>query len=425
MTEMTDLTRPALATMSPPDMRVIGTIGFAHFVSHFNLMILPPLLAIMRDAFAVSYTELGLALVVFNMVTAGLQVPIGFLVDRIGARALLIAGLVCEGGAFTIIGLVPSFYVFIAMHALAGLGNTVFHPADYAYLSKRVAPGQLGFAFSFHTFAGMLGAAMAPPATLALYALWGWRGAFIGMMALSWLATLILLFEHDDARDQAAPRPQRVLPRAAVEPSRRLALAEEGRKPALSGLALILSPPMLLNWLFFLLFACIGYGMSNYLVVALQALHGTEFALANMALSAFLLLNAVGVMGAGFYVDRIRHHAALAAASLTLMAAGAAAIGLIDLGAAAVIGISGVIGLASGITFPSRDMLVREMTPPGEFGKVFGFVTTGFNFAGILAPFVYGPLMDHDHPMALFLAIAGFGIVTVLLVGLSRRAAPQ
>src|SRR3974390_2503659 len=118
---MTDLPQPALATVIPSDMRIIGTIGFAHFVSHFNLMILPPLLAIMRDAFSVSYTELGLALVVFNMVTAGLQVPIGFLVDRIGARTLLISGLVCEGGAFTIIGLVPSFYVFIAMHALAGL----------------------------------------------------------------------------------------------------------------------------------------------------------------------------------------------------------------------------------------------------------------------------------------------------------------
>ena len=378
MTEMTDLTRPALATMSPPDMRVIGTIGFAHFVSHFNLMILPPPA---RHHARCIRRELHRAWPCPGGLQHGHSRPAGadrLLVDRIGARALLIAGLVCEGGAFTIIGLVPSFYVFIAMHALAGLGNTVLHPADYAYLSKRVAPGRLGFAFSFHTFAGMLGAAMGPPATLTLYALWGWRGAFIGMMALSWLATLILLFEHDDARDQAAPRPQRVLPRAAVEPSRRLALAEEGRKPALSGVALILSPPMLFNWLFFLLFACIGYGMSNYLVVALQALHGTEFALANMALSAFLLLNAVGVMGAGFYVDRIRHHAALAAASLTLMAAGAAAIGLVDLSAAAVIGISGVIGLASGITFPSRDMLVREMTPPGEFGKVFGFVTTGF-----------------------------------------------
>src|SRR5579872_7180248 len=126
---MAYLTRPAFAAMSGADMRVIGSIGFAHFISHFNLMILPPLFAVIRDDFGVSYTELGLALVLFNIVTAVFQIPVGFLVDRIGARMLLIAGLVIEAVAFTVIGLVPSFYVFLAMHAVAGLGNTVFHPA--------------------------------------------------------------------------------------------------------------------------------------------------------------------------------------------------------------------------------------------------------------------------------------------------------
>ena len=181
---MTLLSRPAFATMSAPDLRVIGSVSFAHFISHFNLMILPPLFAIIRADFGVTYTELGLALVVFNIVSGVLQVPVGFLVDRIGARPVLIAGLVIEGIAFTVIGLVPSFLVFVAMHALAGLGNTAFHPADYAFLSKRVSRKNVGLAFSFHSFAGMMGMAVGPAATLALYALFGWRGAFVGMMSL-------------------------------------------------------------------------------------------------------------------------------------------------------------------------------------------------------------------------------------------------
>jgi FSR family fosmidomycin resistance protein-like MFS transporter len=402
---MAYLTRPAFAAMSAADMRVIGSVGLAHFVSHFNLMILPPLLAIIRDDFDVTYTELGLALVLFNVVSAVLQVPVGFLVDRIGARALLIGGLVIEAVAFTVIGFAPSFYVFLAMHALAGLGNTVFHPADYAFLSKRVSQSNIGFAFSFHTFAGMMGMAVGPAATLALYAVAGWRGAFIGMMSLSWIAAIVLLFERDDGIKRGAH-------------------AKRGESPVgLHGLRLLTSPAIMLNFMFFLFVAFVSFGLTNYLVAALQALHGTDFALANTALTAFLLMTAAGVMVAGIYVDRIRHHALLAAAGMTAFAAGTFAIGLFNLGAIALAVVAGFVGFASGITYPSRDMLVRDVTPPGEFGKVFGFVTSGFNIAGMVAPFAYGAMLDRGSPRAVFLIVAVFALLTVLLVGWSRRSA--
>ena len=66
------------------------------------------------------------------------------------------------------------------MFALAGVGNTVYHPADYALLSQHVPPKRIGQAFSIHTFAGMLGSAVAPASLLIMQNLWGWRGAFIG-----------------------------------------------------------------------------------------------------------------------------------------------------------------------------------------------------------------------------------------------------
>src|SRR3984893_14490563 len=195
---LTLLSRPGLAALEAGALRVIAPAALAHFASHLNMMILPPLFAIVREDFGVTYTELGLALVAFNIVSGVLQVPVGFLVDRIGARSVLIAGLVIEAVAFTVIGLVPSFTVFIAMHVVAGLGNTVFHPADYAFLSKRVSSRNFGLAFSFHSFAGMAGAAVGPAATLALYTLIGWRGAFIGMMALTWISVASLTFERDE-----------------------------------------------------------------------------------------------------------------------------------------------------------------------------------------------------------------------------------
>jgi FSR family fosmidomycin resistance protein-like MFS transporter len=402
---MTLLSRPALAAMNAADLRVIGSIGLAHFVSHLNMMILPPLFAIVREDFGVTYTELGLALVAFNIVSGVLQVPVGFLVDRIGARSVLIAGLVIEAVAFTVIGLVPSFPVFIAMHVAAGLGNTVFHPADYAFLSKRVSSRNFGFAFSFHSFAGMAGAAVGPAATLALYTLIGWRGAFIGMMALTWISAAILMFERDDrARSETQRGP-----------------VAGGSGPTLGGLALLMSPPIMLNFMFFMFLAFVSYGLTNYIVVALQTLHGTPLALANTALSALLAMTAAGVLIAGFYVDRIRRHGLLAAAGMTTLSAGAAMMGLLDLGAVALLVTAAVTGFASGVTYPSRDMLVRKVTPPGQFGKVFGFVTSGFNVAGVVAPFVYGPLLDSGNPRAVFLAIGAGGLLTVLMIGWTRK----
>jgi MFS family permease len=173
--------------------------------------------------------------------------------------------------------------------------------------------------------------------------------------------------------------------------------------------------------MFFMCLAFVGYGLTNYMVVALQALHGTPLALANTVLSAFLVMTAAGVLIAGFYVDRIRQHGLLAAAGMTTISAGAIAMGFLDLGAVALMVTAALVGFASGVTYPSRDMLVRKVTPPGQFGKVFGFVTSGFNVAGVAAPFVYGPLMDSSKPRAVFLAIGAGGLLTVLMIGWTRR----
>ena len=156
------MAQATLIESRPSHVRLIAVISAAHFVSHYYILILAPLLPFVRDAYGVSYTEIGLALTAFNVVTAALQTPAGFLVDWLGARVILIIGLLIGAVAFVIVGLVDSYWVLVAMFGLAGVGNTVYHPADYALLSQHVPSERIGQAFSVHTFAGMLGLAAAP-----------------------------------------------------------------------------------------------------------------------------------------------------------------------------------------------------------------------------------------------------------------------
>ncbi len=212
--------------------RVVGAVSAAHFVSHYYILLLAPLLPFVRADYGVSYTEIGLALAAFNIVSAVLQAPAGFLVDWLGARILLIGGLLFGAGAFVIAGLVDSYWVLVAMFALAGLGNAIYHPADYALLSQYVPSERIGQAFSVHTFAGLLGSAVAPPTLLMMQSIWGWRGAFIGagILGFAVAATLVVI------RDNAAEAP--TAEHAARQIGRwrgRLAAADVAGNPAQSG----------------------------------------------------------------------------------------------------------------------------------------------------------------------------------------------
>src|SRR3989440_3403834 len=197
------------------DTRVIGLVSAAHFVSHFYILLLPPLFPFVRAEYGVSYIDLGLALAAFNLVSAGLQTSAGFLTDRVGASAVLVAGLLLSAGAFALAGLVPSFWFLVAMFAVAGLGNTVYHPADYSILSHHVSAQRMGQAYSIHTFAGMLGSAVAPPALLVLQGIVGWRGAFMVAALLGVAAAAVMIIQRDALGGPTAPARNRPLPEAA------------------------------------------------------------------------------------------------------------------------------------------------------------------------------------------------------------------
>jgi MFS family permease len=399
---MTTTTELAAGARRWGDGKAIGLVSAAHFVSHFYIMVLAPLLPLVRADFGVSYTELGAALAAFNIISAVLQPPAGVLVDRVSARAVLIGGLLLGATALALAGLSPFFWGFVAMFALLGLANTVYHPADYALLSHCVSPPRMGRAYSVHTFAGMLGTAVAPAILLALAAAFGWRGAFLAASVLGYAVAAVILLHGD------------VLARGQDE-----TVKVPSSAPAPSSVSLMTSRPVLVHLVFFVLLAVVSSGIQNFSVVALAALRATPLALGNVALTAFLVLAAIGVLVGGVVASRTTRHGAVAVCGLLVNAAAVAAVALIDVGAAALIALMALGGLANGIIMPSRDMLVRAVTPAGLYGTVFGFVTTGFNIGGSFAPLLFGWLIDHGSPQAVFLGTALCCLACLPLVLLS------
>ena len=300
--------RPMTQAISVParrfgELRVVAPVCAAHFVSHYYMIMLAPLFAFVRADYGVSYTDLALALTAFNVVSAVLQTPAGFLVDRIGARIVLIAGVALGAVAFAVAGL-RQFVRRVHRHVCGRRSRQHRVPPGrlLAVSPHHSPPARIGQIFSFHTFSGILGGAVAPATLLAMQSRFGWRGAFVGAAILG-LAVLALL---DRAAADGSRSAGRKAPRALGRRQRRRFAEPDG------GWRLLLSPPILLNLGFFILISLMG-GLNSFLVVALGALYGTPDTLANVALTGLLLMNALGVLVGGVLASRTTRHATVAA----------------------------------------------------------------------------------------------------------------
>src|SRR5262245_26525023 len=408
MTQTIDLPLP---TTRASEQKFVGAVCFGHFVSHFYIMLLAPLFLFVREEYAVTYTQLGLAFTAFNVVSTVVQTPTGFLVDKVNARIVIICGLLLGVLAFTVAGLIHSYWVFVAMFGVAGLANTVYHPAGYSLLSRYVPAVRAGRAFSFHTFSGMIGNALAPPTLLFMTALFGWRGAMVGAASFGVIAAIVLLLVREPG--PAAPVAKAVKSEGAPE-------------PPLDGVRLLFSAPILLSLVFFILLSFCGGGLNNYLVVSLAALYGTPAAIANTALTGLLIMSAVGVLAGGVLTGWTSRHGLVASSGLMVTAIVCTLVGLVDFNVVVLVLLMSSAGFFSGIAMPSRDMIVRAVTPPGAYGRVFGFVSTGFNIAGIVSPLIFGQLLDHGRVREIFFFMAACALLSIATVFVSttrKRAA--
>ncbi len=381
------------------DLKVMSLIGIGHFFSHFYILLLPPLFPLLKGEFGVDYVQLGFAIALLNGVTALTQAPVGFLVDRFGARGILIAGLALFSLSIGLVGVWPSYPVLLLLMVLAGLGNSVFHPADYAILSAAVDTRRMGRAFSIHTFGGYAGFAAAPPVIVALAAAFGWRLALLLAGVAGLVVSAVMLANSGVLRgDTDALR-------------RRSASSAAG-----AGWKLLLSPPILMALLFFVMLAFSLGGYTSFSVAALEAIYHVDLAAATVPLTVYLTASTLGVLLGGWIADRTRQHHQVVAGCFLLVALFSAAVPLLKPPILLVSLLFAGAGLFSGVVAPSRDMMVRAVTPPGSSGKVFGFVTTGFSIGGIAGPLLFGLVLDLGDPGNLFWTIAGLSLLTLVIV---------
>jgi len=389
------------------DARVIGVIGFAHMTSHFFQLVIPPLFPAIRDSFDVSYVALGALMTVYYAVSGLCQTIAGFAVDRFGARPVLAGGLALIGVSVALIGLAPNYAAMVPAMVLAGVGNSVFHPADFAILNASVSKPRIGRAYSFHGIAGSLGWVAAPAVVVGLSEFSNWQTALI-LVGLGAIA--VAAFVWIEAGRFADHRLERQTGAAATQ------------GPKMHALAVLTSVPVLMCFAYFTLLSFSFIGTQTFAVTGLIQIFEAPIAIATGALTSYFVGSAAGVFVGGYLADRTERHDVVAGTGLFLaslifmpLALGWPSVGALPI-------VMALAGFCGGATGPSRDMLVRRATPAGSAGKVYGFVYSGLDVGSAIAPPMYGAFIDAGRPSLVFWTISFWLAVTIVSVFQVRRS---
>lgn len=396
-----------LNTEKPQDGLVILLIGLAHGISHYFHMILAPLFPWLKESFQLSYAELGLLMSAFFVVSGVGQACAGFVVDRVGARSVLLFGVACLALSALVLSIAPNYTILMLGSILAGLGNSVFHPADYSILNQQVRPHRLSHAFSVHGVSGNLGWAAAPVCLVSITQASDWRMALLvsGIFPLLILALLWYYRDH-------------------LQCARSTTTSSKPESHAVSTFSFMKLPAVWLCFLFFFLISMGIGGVQSFSVTALRDLIGMPLAWATAAYTAYMLSSACGMIWGGFISAKTQHHDKTIFWAFSFSAAMALvlATGIANTVVAFILMAS--IGLGAGIAGPSRDLLIRAATPKQATGRVYGLVYSGLDIGLAISPTLFGAMMDAHHPAWVFLGIALFqlcAIATATGVGVRHR----
>jgi MFS transporter, FSR family, fosmidomycin resistance protein len=394
-----------MTSQSAKDVKIIGLVSLAHLCSHLTQIAPAPLFLVLRQEFDVSYAALGMMISVFYGVSGVFQAWAGTLVDRFGARRLLLAGLVCLAAGIALMATAPSFWMMIVAAIVAGIGNSVFHPSDLAILSTKVSQGRLGRAFSAHAMSGTIGYGVGAllVGTLAEFVSWRWALGAVVIWILTVLAIVGVFGAELETRERA---------RASAGP----ASIDAGY------LAVVGNTVVISAFCYFTLMAAATTGVNGFGATALTQLFDLRIALASSAITAYVIGQVGGIFCGGFLADRTTRHDLVAMAGLTLSGLFLLFVLAAGPGFPALIMSLAIAGFAGGVTGPSRDILVRRIAPSGRSGRVFGFVYSGFDIGSAAIPLLCGMLLDHNLPTAVFVSAAALMFIAVVTVPQFRRA---
>lgn len=388
------------------DRRVISLIGISHGASHFYQLALPPLFLLINAAEGYSFVQLASLTMAFYIASAICQPFSGFLVDRFGARVVLLAGLGLLAGATTLMGVFPLLPVMLVLSVLAGIGNSVFHPCDYSIMNATISEGRMARAFSLHMFGGYAGYVLAPVSMIFLGNLIGWQAAIIVAGAIGLILFAILWGGSRDFRDSTHER----------------AASGAAQEPLKASIKTLTSAPVLMCWVFFFFTAMGQMGLMTFVPTLMHEIYSFDLQAAGAFVSVMIGAVMVGVLCGGYVGDFFRKPDLIVTAGYTTGAALVACIWQFDLTTWQLYGIFAVIGFLYGVVFPSRELLIRAATPKGASGRVFGFVYSGMDFGAALIPVLFGWFVDTGIPRTAFLCVAILWILSVIVMLMTSMA---
>jgi MFS family permease len=389
------------------DVKVIGLVSLAHLMSHFYALAVPPVFFLLTDEFHVGYAAMGFAVSMFYVGSGLLQTPAGFLVDRFGGKRVLAGGLGLVSCGTMLIGFAPSYPLLVMAFMVAGMGNSVFHPADMAILNAKVDARRLGHAFSVHGVSGNLGWVVAPLFSVALASAFGWRAAVMAAGAIG-VAVTLLIAAHPALRHEVHAAARR----------------ERDRTEFKDDLRLLFSAPVLTCFFFFVFTSVNTTALQTFSIPAMVSFYGVAVSVATGTLTGYLAGAAAGTLAGGFIATHTRRHdaAAIAGVLLTMLLVLALASGALPV--VLLVVATTFAGFFVGTVNPSRDIIVRDVTPAHARGKVYGFVYSGLDLGSAVAPPLIGWLIDTGRPQWVFLASASALLMCAAsMIFLGRRRA--
>ncbi len=388
------------------DRRVTSLIGVSHGASHFYQLALPPLFYLINQSEGISFALLGALTAAFYVTSAVCQPLSGFLVDKFGARRILLMGLGLLAGCTTLMGILPYYPVLFVLSVLAGVGNSVFHPCDYSIMNATISEQRIARAFSYHMFGGYVGYVSAPVAMTAIGTSVGWQPAIVIAGAVGLVLFAILWSGSRDFRDSTHERAES-------------GAAEESFGDSIRTLT---SPPVLLCWSFFFFVAMGQMGLMTFVPTLMKEIYAFELEAAAAFVSVMIGAIMIGVLLGGYLADKLRKPDVIVTVGYCIATLMVTSIWYFELVSWQLFGIFAVIGFMYGVVFPSRELLVRAATPKGASGKVFGFVYSGMDFGAAVTPVLFGWFVDTGVSRYAFLCVAILWVLSIVIMLLTNSA---
>lgn len=376
-------------------MRILGACALAHLINDLIQAVLPSIYPMLKANYGLSFTQVGLITLTFQLTASLLQPWIGYHTDRHPKPWLLPAGMVCTLVGILMLAFVGSFPAILLAAALVGVGSSTFHP-ETSRVARLASGGRYGLAQSTFQVGGNAGSALGPLLAAAIIIPYGqgniaWFGLFavFAIMVLyglsRWYRNHLNLFKLKQGGK-----------------------ATHGLSKGRVTFALVVLAVLVFSKYFYMT------SLTSYFTFYLIEKFHLSVSSSQMYLFLFLGAVAVGTFAGGPIGDRIGRKkviwfSILGAAPFTL------ALPYVDLFWTAVLSV--VIGFVLASAFSAIVVFAQELVPGNVgmiagifFGLMFGFSGIGAALLGLLAD-SHG--IEYVYTLCSFLPLVG--ILTILL----------